>query len=284
MITIPTNDVRVYDLVPGYKFRVRFTNDINNGFRVEIQEDVEHNLEFNKNARFTFDNFEKYLFGTSTIVDNMRNAFVNQYILDIVIYNQEILRNTPQEGFGEACIVVAIENESGRLNPELYEKFCEEYNLPGLKPIHVGAVPAEPDAKQTLLSKSQLSDNGRAYGLVFRGVKEDGYPIEVTMLADREDFVDAPNSMEHQRLLEEYVAMKATSEFVMEAISGKTTLSNSTRVYNCIINAIETDPEYQNYRNMILEWTDEKWLQENLRPTVRRGFRRIYQALKNAGK
>ena len=270
MIPIASEQITIFEFLPGYKFKVRFQNDYSTEkFKTEVSEDLEYNLKFNKNSDFTFDNFVAFFLQTE-IEEKVKRLIVDIYTLDFVVYNLRILDGTGFENFGEGLVCTSVTNSSGKLNPELYVKFCEEANIKHLKPLYEGYKQDEGDFFANMMNMSKFSPNARCYGLSIRGTYDD---YEHVIMSEDKDFVDATRIDRAEELLEEIVGMKATSDFVMESVKKYgVTLSNVTRVYNSIMNNILVDIEFSSYRDEILKSRDQQWFNTNLRKQIKKHF------------
>jgi hypothetical protein len=277
VISIPYEDLNIFEMIPGFKFKLRVNdNSLIGDFEVQAEEDVEYNLKFNKNSDFTFDNFENYIRNGTALIDRLRSSTLNNYIITIVIFNEAILKGTGLNRFEEGLFVVDISNESGKLPVELFQKFCKEYRLPHLKPLFKGSKSLDDALYKDLLLKSQISNDGRVYGLVIKNGNANNVKY---LFPDENDFRFTEDIFEHERLMDEYVAQKASSKFFFET-TNNIPLTNSTRVYNALAAAIQLDTEFENYRREILKHVDGAWIENNLRQYVKKHFKQLFLEFK----
>jgi hypothetical protein len=278
ILNIPSREVYIYDMIPGYKFKIRYNNDATkDSYQVECEEDVKHNMKFNPNGTFTYDMFVSYIHTTS-VVDALRSIAVKDFVLTFIIFNEYVLNgmdisNLPREGL----YCVAVENPYKKFDPPLLHQFCKEYNVAELKPIYSGPTPQNPDFINDIMKRSQISTDGMIYGAYIIGI-DDGQ-IQKIKPSDI-DFVGIVEEKPNQ-ILEEYVASKASSEFIMENLKKfGVTLTNSTRVYNAIYSGIILDPEFKYCKSQILKYESQDWLDKNIRPVIKSKFRSILQQMK----
>ena len=272
-----SSDVSVYELVPGYTFKVKFSYDVNTfQYNVDVDEDVEANLKFNKNSLFTFNSFEDFL-GTTNIIEIMKEIRGQYYILTFKIFNIEILKGLNLDNFEQGFYCVAVENDGGKLAPSLYEKFCEEKKIPHLIAIFKGHPPTDMTTISDLANRSKVSKDSRCYGLAFIGNSDDSY---VEQVLDDEFTIGSLSIHEEERLVDEFARMFASSKNVTLAVEKlHDAFPSQTKIFNMLCKMIMTDFEFDSYKTEILKTKDQAWLEKNLKTYVKNAFRPLIESM-----
>ena len=275
---IEYNNCAIYDFIPGFKFRVLYDNDTQEGnYNVSVQEDTEYNIKFNGKSHFTYDNFVSFLH-TTNIIDALKGYTGRGFTLTFIIFNEHILKGTNITNFKEGIFCVGVKNNYTKFDSNLRDKFCKEFNIPYAKSIYFGKKPANPEFEESLMERSRISADGKVYGLYVFDRDSESHTVYKSGVTD---FVK-DETMEGSRLLEEFTQQKATAQFIIDSLekTNKTLRSNISRIYDSIIQKIEFEPEYAYYREEILNYENEAWLDKNLRPSVIRAFRPVLVQMK----